>query len=219
MTLSVCVGGEFDTDGSGRLALKGVPTVPWPFATGSAVPASMQAANGLRVDPVNGPWIPQVGAVPVTQVQRAEDNTMVPFSALASGVYEFVLQPWYVTNYSAYQQLGFTGWVEFGVSVYAEGATQIEQWGNVSYPPAPDLNQYTTTWGPIGSESPTINQLVWHRSSYQSVSMIVDVADQQPITVRHGILPVQGTGTATLMRDWWVSLYGMTYLLDPGPVG
>jgi hypothetical protein len=220
--MTVCTGPEFTTDGTGRLALANLPSDPWPFASGAAVPASMAAANGLRVDPANGPWVPQVGATPVVQSQRLIDNTQIPFSNVTSGVYEAVVTPWYLTNPSAYQQMVFNGWIEFGLAMYTNGCTWIEHWGNTAYTPGPAQAVATSPWQPLHSESPVANSgfsYVWHSSRWLPVQMVVDIADQQSLTVRHGARPVAGSGTEAQMRDWWVALYGMTYLVDPGPVG
>jgi len=219
VTAIICTGGEFATDAESRLSLRALPAVAWPFATGAGVPASMRAANGLRVDPQWGPWIPQVGATPVTQVQRGADSTLLAVDPSPGGVYEFALEPWYLTNPSAYQQMAFTGWVEFGVTLSVNAVTWIEQWGNVAYVPAPGAQPGGTVWGPVSSEAPAA-QVVWHRSSHLPVQAVVDIADQAALTVRHGVhAAAGGAGLQAQVRDWWVGLYGMTYLLDPGPVG
>jgi hypothetical protein len=220
MGATVCIGAEFTVDDESRLTLANLPEAGYPYvAVGQTVAACMQASNGLRVDPQSGPWIPQVGAVPVAQVQRANDITTLTPSTDATGVYEFALAPWYLTNLSAYQQMCFVGWVEWGVSLYTQSSTWIEHWGNVQYPATPGAQTAGSAWGPIGGESPSTG-IVWHHSAYQPVQMVVDIADQQPVTVRAGARSVQGAASPLArMRDWWVGLYGVTYLLDPGPVG
>jgi len=214
MTQDVCVGGEFTTDGSGRLKLAGLPTLAWPFAS-----SAMPSANGLRVDPAGGPWVPQTGFTPVTQVQHKTDTTPLAPTADPAKTYEVNLNPWYLTNPSAYQQMAFTGWVEFGVALQTNGSTWVEQWGSVAYTPAPGAAAYTGPWQALASDSPMVG-ITWHSSRCLNVQMVVDVADQTSLTVRAGARSVQGDAVnVATMRDWWVALYGVAFLLDPGPVG
>jgi hypothetical protein len=219
----VCVGPEFAVDGSGKLTLANLPSAAWPFASGSAVPASMRAANALRVDPQSGLWVPQTGVVPVTQVTHLTDGTTLTAGQALTDVYEMTLDPWYLTNPSAYQQMAFTGWIEFALALFTNNATWAEQWTSAAYAPSPDQDTVTSPWQPATSVSPAQlgNIFVWHACTYMPVQMVVDVADQAELAVRHGVREVFSSGTSVpaVLRDWWVGLYGVTYLLDPGPVG